>query len=64
MVSLPQATSLIVAQIPIVVLESICYCATIHTIECDLSCNISLHLLARLKYMMPTKYDTNLISKS
>ena len=64
MVPLPQATSLIVAQIPIIVLESMCYCATIYTIECDLSYDISLHLLARLKYMMPTKYNTNLISKS
>jgi len=63
-VPLPQATSLIVAQILIVVLESMRYCAAIHTIECDLPCDISLYLSAGLKYMMPTKYDTDLISKS
>jgi len=41
-----------------------CYYAAIHTIEYDLPCDISLHLLARLKYMMLTKYNTELISKS
>ena len=40
------------------------YHAAIHTIECDLPRDISLHLSAGLKYMMPTKYDTELISKS
>ena len=55
---------IIVAQIPIVVLESMCYHATIHTIDCDLHRDLSLYLSAGLKYMMPTKYDTKLISKS
>ena len=64
MVPLPQAISIIVAQISIVVLESMCYRATIHTIDCDLPHDLSLYLLAGLKYMMPTKYDTELISKS
>ena len=41
-----------------------CYYATIHTIKCDLSCELSLYLLAGLKYMIPTKYDTELISSS
>ena len=40
------------------------YHADIHTIECDLPCDISFHLLAGLKYMMPIKYNTKLISKS
>jgi len=63
-VPLPQAMSIIVAQIPIVVLESMRYRATIHTIDCDLPRDLSLHLLAGLKYMMPTQYNTKLISKS
>ena len=40
------------------------YHATIHTIDCDLPRDLSLHLSAGLKYMMRTKYDTKLISKS
>lgn len=36
----------------------------IHTIDCDLLHDLSLHLSAGLKYIMPTKYDTELISKS
>jgi len=64
MVSLPQAMFLIVVQISIVVLESMHYHTIIHIIECDLPYDLSLHLLARLKFMMPTKYNTDLISKS
>ena len=40
------------------------YYAMIHTIDCDLLHDLSLHLSAGLKYIMPTKYDTELISKS
>ena len=40
------------------------YYTTIHIIECDLPYDLSLYSLAGLKYMMPTKYDTDLISKS
>jgi len=64
MVPLLQAISFIVAWIPTVVLESMCYCASIYTIECDLPCEYGLHLLARLKYIIFTKYNTELISKS
>ena len=39
--------SLIVAQIPIEVLESICYHTIIYIIEHDLPYNLSLYLLAR-----------------
>lgn len=63
-VFLPQAMFLIVVQISIVVLESMHYHTTIYIIECDLPYDLSLHSLARLKYMMPTKYNTDLISKS
>ena len=64
MVLLPQAISFIVAWITTVVLESMRYYASIHTIECDLPCEYCLHLLARFKYIIPTKYNTELISKS
>ena len=63
-VPLPQAAAFILVRTPMIVLESLRYRASIHTIECELPCELSLHLSAGLKYMLPTVYDKTLISQS
>ncbi|KAF7764097.1 hypothetical protein Agabi119p4_8634 [Agaricus bisporus var. burnettii] len=63
-VPLHVAQRYIVARTPIVVLESLRYRATIHEIECSLPREIGLHLSVGFKYMLPTKFNTDLIWKA
>lgn len=63
-VSLLQAKQFIWLRMDTRVLESMRFRSVVHLIDCDLPPDIAMHLSAGLKYMMPTKFDTDLISKS
>ncbi|KAF7771867.1 hypothetical protein Agabi119p4_6178 [Agaricus bisporus var. burnettii] len=60
-VPLRQSSRFILERTPIVVLESMRYRSSIHEIECELPSNIASQLSAGMKYMMPCKFNKNLI---